>query len=161
MMAEALGVAASGMSIAALAVQVASSVVKIKVCWGHIMDAPEEISFLLDELDDLCLVLSDIEEDQRWNPTSPLELDNTTASKCLDHCRRGANRLKELVEGLNSDIHSPNQLRRKWASTKVVLKKEKIKRYKSRLKAAIRLLSLSHQSYTRFDPVDYCFLLSL
>ena len=148
-MAEALGAVASGISIATLAIQITSSVIKLKSCWDKIQDVPEEIKLLIDEIDCLRLVLSDIEEDQRRNPISHLLIDNSSASKCLEHCRRGPDRLKDLVDELGTDVYNPNRLMKKWAATKVVLKKEKIEKYKSHLKAALRLLSLSHQCYTR------------
>ena len=148
-MAEAVGVIASGISIVTLAAQIAGSLIKFKAYWDEIKDAPEDITSLIDELDDLSLILSDIEEDQRRNPVSRTFLNSTAASKCLDRCRKGTDRLKELVDDLNTDIHSTKRMKHKWASTKVLLKKEKIDKYKARLERAIRLLSLSHQCYTR------------
>lgn len=94
-------------------------------------------------------LLADIEEEQEQNPVSSLILDDSSTSKCLRYCKQGADRLEELTDTLNADLEASSSLRRKWASTKVVLKKDKIDRYKAKLERAIRLLSLSHQLYTR------------
>ena len=141
-MAEVLGAVASGISIVTLAAQIAASVVKLKSYWNQIKDAPEDIMLLIDELDDLRLLLCAIEKDQSRNPISSPIMDDTVASRCLEHCRRGADRLQNLVDELSTNIYASNRLRSKWASTKVVLKKDDIKKYKTHLKAAIRLLSL-------------------
>ena len=42
-MAELVGVVASGISIATLAAQIASSIVKLKSYWNELQDAPEDI----------------------------------------------------------------------------------------------------------------------
>jgi len=148
-MAEVLGLAASGISIATLTVQIANSVAKLKSYWDELKEVPEDVRLLVEEIEDLQLLLSDIEADQRRNPISSTVLDTNSASRCLEHCKRGADRLKELTDDLGVDIMASNRFRSKWASARVILKKDKIEKYKSRLERAIRLLSLSHLCYTR------------
>ena len=147
-MADVIGVISGGITIAALAAQVTSSVAKLKQYWDLIQDAPEEIRYLIEEVEDLSLLLADIEEDQIRNPISSIILDITSASRCLDHCKRGADRLRELVEDLGANLNSSNNLKKKWGSAKVLLRKDKIEKYKTDLERAVRLLSLSHQCYT-------------
>ena len=148
-MAEAIGVIASGITIGTLATGIASSIVKLKSYWDQVQDAPEDVRDLIEELEDLSYLLADIEDDQRQNPMSSLILDSTSTSRCLQHCKQGADRLKELTDNLRTDLDAPRKLKRKWASAKVVLKKSQIDRYKAKLERAIRLLSLSYQLYTR------------
>ena len=148
-MAEVLGVVASGISIGALAAQVATSLTKLKSYWDQIQEAPEDIASLIEEIEVLQLLLADVEDDQRRNPVSSLLLNGATASRCLDHCKRAADQLSGLTEEVGSDIQSSGKLRRKWASTKVVLKKDKLDKYRSKLERTIRFLSLSQHSYTR------------
>ncbi|MCJ1461286.1 hypothetical protein MMC28_011668 [Mycoblastus sanguinarius] len=148
-MAELVGVVASGISIGTLAAQITSSIVKLKTYWDEVQDAPEDIQDLIGEVEDLYLLLADLEEDQKRNPVSSLVLDNTSISSCLSHCKQGADRLKELADDLSTDFDARSKLRKKWASTKVVLKKDKLERYRKKLERAIRLLSLSHQIYIR------------
>lgn len=57
--------------------------------------------------------------------------------------------MKELTGNLSADLDASRKMKRRWASAKVVLKKEKIDRYKAKLERAIRLLSLSYQLYSR------------
>ena len=149
-MAEIVGVIASGISIGTLAVQITSSIAKLKDCWSQIKEAPEDIRMLVEEIEDLHLLLCDIENDRAQNPMSSALLDKVSAARCIEHCKRGANRLKELVDDLENEIYRRSGLKRKWASTKAVLEKTKIEKYKSRLENAVRLLSLAYQCYTRY-----------
>ena len=148
-MAEVIGVVASGVTIGALATGITSSIIKLKSYWDQVQDAPDDVSDLIEELEILSNLLADIEDDQRQNPMSSLILDSTSTSRCLQHCKQGADRLKELTDSLSTDLIASNKIKRKWASAKVVLKKNQIVRYKARLERVIRLLSLSHQLYIR------------
>ena len=147
-MAEVLGVVASAISISTLAVQILDSVTKLKSYWDQVREAPEDIKLLLEEIGDLQLVLSEIDEDQHRNPGSGVILSSGSASKCLSLCKRGADTLKQLADGLGADLESPSRLKKNWASAKVALKKDKIEKYKLRLESAMRLLHLSQQCYT-------------
>ena len=149
-MAEAIGVVASGMAIGTLATGITSSIVKLKSYLDQVQDAPEDFQDLIEELEILSLVLADIEDDQRQNHMSSLILDSTPTSRCLQHCKQGADRLNELTNNLSTDLDACSKFKRKRASAKVVLKKSQIDRYKVKLERAIRLLSLSHQIYMRW-----------
>jgi len=147
-----VGVIASGISIGTLAAQITSSIIKLKSYWDQVQDAPEDIRDLIEELEDLNQLLIDIEEDQRQNPMSNLILDPNSSSRCLQHCKQGATRLKELTDSLSEDIQGNSKAKRKWASVKLVLKKDKIDRYRTKLQRVVSLLTLSHQIYTRSVP---------
>lgn len=147
-MAEVLGIVASGISVGTLAAQIVNSVTKLKSYWNEIKEAPEDIKLLMEEIEDLQLLLTEMEQDRSRNPMSGTILEPSSASKCLSLCKRGAATLKQLADDLGADIDASSRLKRKWTSAKVVLKKDKIVKYQSRLGSAIRLLSLSHQCYT-------------
>lgn len=149
-MAEAIGIVASSITIGTLATGITSSIFRLKSYWDQIQDAPDDIRDLLEELEDLGYIIADIEEDQQQNPMSSIILDSTSSSRCLQRCRQGVDRLKDLADDLCTDIGSSNRLRCKRASTKVLLKKAQIERLRARLERAVRLLSLSHQLYTRY-----------
>ena len=148
-MAEVVGLVASSISIGTFAAQITSSIVKLKSCWDELQDIPEDVQDLIEDLEVLYHLLADIEEDLQRNPVSSLLLDNTSTSRCLFQCKRGADRLKELTDDLSANIDSRNKPRKKWASTKVMLKKEKLEKYKKKLERAVNLLSLAYQSYIR------------
>jgi hypothetical protein len=69
-MAERVGVIASGVCLGTLAVQIASSIAKLKDYWSQIKEAPEDVRMLVEEIEDLHLLLGDIENGRAQNPMS-------------------------------------------------------------------------------------------
>ena len=152
-----LGTAASVITFGTLAAQLTNSITKLKSYWDQIKEAPGEIKDLIDEIEDIALVLTDIEDDQRRHPISNLILDNTSASRCLERCKKAIDGLRELVDEVATDIDSSSKIRRKWSSAKVVFKREKIEKYKARKNNSVQQLFLSLQHYDRlFTQKPFC-----
>jgi hypothetical protein len=149
-MAEVVGVISGAVTIGALAANVAMSVAKLKSYWDQLEHAPEDVRRLIEEMEILSIVLDEIKDDQAQNPVSSLLLDNTSLSRCLENCARAADKLRRLTDEMGNSIDTSHRLKKKWESAKVLLKKDKIEKFKLELESAIRLLSLSHQSYTRY-----------
>lgn len=147
-MAEAIGVVAGGIAIGTLAAQITSSIVKLKSYWDEVQDAPQDIQDLLEEVDIMRYLLNVIADSQQQNPASSLILDSTSMSSCLLLCKKEVDQLQDLTDNLGIHLNAKSTFKRKWASTKVVMKKEKVERYKMKLERAIRLLSLSQQTYS-------------
>ena len=63
-MTEVLGVVASGVSVALLVVQIASSVLKLKSYLEQARYAPDDIRSVVDEIEELQFLLADMERDQ-------------------------------------------------------------------------------------------------
>jgi hypothetical protein len=99
-MAELVGVISGAITIGALAVNVAMSVAKLKSYWDLLEDAPEDVRRLIEEIEILSLILDDIKDDQTQNPVSNLLLDNASLSKCLENCKKAANRLRRLTDDM-------------------------------------------------------------
>jgi hypothetical protein len=148
-MAEVLGVVASGISVAQIAGNVASTIAKLKRYWDQVKESPAEIAYLLREIESLGLILSHIRNDQARQTLPPLVSDNICVQQSLKLCTEGADELASLVEELAEKIEGKTGWRKRTASVKVVLRKEDIKRLKRRMKNAIRLLTLSYQCHTR------------
>jgi len=148
-MAEVLGAIASGVTMGALAGQIATSVLKLKSYLDEIKDAPENIRTLVDEIEDLQILLADIEYDEERNPYSEMLVQNNSASRCLKHCRRGVEKLARIVDDMDVDFERLGYMKRKLAGVKHVWKRDKVDKYRAELESAVRLLNLSHQVYTR------------
>ena len=144
-----MDVVASSITIGALAASIAQSVVKLKACWEAIQDASDDVHFLVKRVELLSLVLRDIQDDQTQNPVSSLLLDGSRVSTCLETCKAAADRLGQLADKMATSVESSRQLKRRFASVKVVLKKNKIERFEAELQSCISLLQLSHETYTR------------
>jgi hypothetical protein len=136
-----IGVIASGMGVASLAIQVADSILKLKEFLDDVKEAPEEIKYLIEEIDTLSTLLSEFDADI---PNGESELDSSSMRKCLEHCSRGLGILEAIVRELDMDIGR----RRRIGSFKAVLKKGSIDRLKDRLKSAQIMLLMAHQIYS-------------
>jgi len=152
-MAEAVGLVASAISIGTLRIQITLSLNQLRSYWNNVKDAPKTFMSLIEDIELLNSILADIEDDQARNPFSSMLLDCSSLSRCLEHCRQAAKRLQELIDDLSNDLGSPSKFKKLWASNQAVLKKDKLNQYKDKLKSTVRLLTLSHQSYTRYDSM--------
>ena len=150
-MAEVIGLVASGISIAQIASQVASSILKIKDFWDRVKAAPDDINHLLLEVDSFSLILKHIQDDLTRDALPELLFNNDGIRQSLELCRSGAAELEELANELAGKLDAKSGLRMKIGSIRAVLKRDNIKRLKRKLKNAIRLLSLAYQCHTRCD----------
>jgi hypothetical protein len=139
-----LGVAASGIAIASIAIQVGDSILKLKSFWVQVKEAPEEIKLLIEEIEMLDLVLSELGSGEAAD--SLTELEPTCAKRCLELCRKGAGILETTVKELDEKINK----RKRVGSFQAVLKKGVVERLKERLRSAQFMLMLSNQAYSEF-----------
>lgn len=149
-MAEMFGLVASSVSIGAFAGQIASNILKLKSYLEQVKDAPKDIALLVDEINDVHFLLSDIEADQHLNPCTAMLLDNKSLSRCLDHCKRGVERLQRVVDEMALEFECDNPIKIRWKAAKIVWKRGRAEKYRAELVNIVRLLSLSHQIYTRY-----------
>ncbi|KAE9380938.1 hypothetical protein N431DRAFT_325529 [Stipitochalara longipes BDJ] len=153
-MAEIIGLIASGISIAQLAGQVTSSTLKLKAYWSQIQEAPADIKILVREIECLSGILGRIGEEFDTE-IGDGGIEDAGLRISLELCTEGAEELRGLVVemegklGVARDVNGEGKARwkRKVGAARVVLKKDEIKRLKQRLKSAVRLLGLAHQSY--------------
>ncbi|KAF7877049.1 uncharacterized protein EAF02_008269 [Botrytis sinoallii] len=141
-MAEVLGTVASGIGVAQLAGSLASSIIKLKGYWDEIQDAPDDISFLAREIDSHHLILRSILESQA-RITSSGRASDMFLEHSLKLCEDSSNELNELVKALGKEMNSGNKWRSKLGATKVVLKKDQLKRLKKRMKNASKVMNLA------------------
>lgn len=134
-----LGIAASGIGIASLALQVGDCIVKLKTFCDAVKNAPEEIGYLIEEIETLSLVLSEFEASDA--AVSTIRQEST--SRCLLFCQKAASILSELVKDVEAEIRK----RKRIGSVKAVLKRDAIKKLRERLMSAQSMLMLSNQIY--------------
>ncbi|ATZ57632.1 hypothetical protein BCIN_15g01880 [Botrytis cinerea B05.10] len=136
-MAEAFGVAASAVGIISLALQLGDGILKLKSFWGAVKDAPEEILYILDELDITHVLLTEIEDSLGSQTISP------AAARSLRLCQKGVDILNNAVRELEGEMGR----RKKWGGVKMVMKKELLEKMEKRLERANSLMMMAHQSY--------------
>ncbi|KAJ0114130.1 hypothetical protein J7T55_007964 [Diaporthe amygdali] len=129
-MAEVLGTIASGLQVAALAGKIISIGLQIRTVYHEIQDASEEVTLRLQELEALSETLQD---------------SKSVSSKVRRFCERCLCELYLVLGDLEGHIQKSKGIRRMVASTKVILKKDTIRKLESRLDRSVQLLGLANQ----------------
>ncbi|KUJ20769.1 uncharacterized protein LY89DRAFT_730785 [Mollisia scopiformis] len=140
-MAEILGLVSSGLSVASIAIQISDSVLKLKEFWSSVKDAPEDIKYLVDEIDTLGLILTDIGNNERRRDSSLVGF--ASARKCLALCQKGSRILEEVANDLEDKIGN----KRRVGAFRAALKIGMVEKLRDRLKNAQFMLMLSNQTY--------------
>ena len=146
-MADVLGVVASGVGIGSLAIQIASSVQQILDFWSSVKDAPEGIRRLLDELRLLAEVLSTI-DDVRDDHSSSAE--QTATRKAIQYCHNAAREVDAVVKDIAGGLATSKSWKHR-AAVKFVLKDKRITKDLQRLDRAKSMLLLVQQCYTKYS----------
>lgn len=146
-MAEALAVAASGIAVAQITIQVGSAVVKLRRLWGEIKDVPDDITDLMDQIDCLDPVLLGAENGFNQGDLPSSVWDSLASKPATTYCRKALQDLTTMVDELNTQISNAKRGRRKLTAVKVLLKKDTLKRLEKRLENAVKMLLLAQQSY--------------
>lgn len=141
-MAEVLGTIASGISIAQLAGNLASSIIKLKNYWDQIQDAPDDIALLVHEIESHHAILRSILEKQ-----AQLTVSCQPTGGFFDHsiklCQSASSKLDGLVNALTIDINSNRKWKRTMGAANFLLKAEQLKKLKKRMKNATRSMHLA------------------
>ncbi|TGO16587.1 hypothetical protein BTUL_0026g00400 [Botrytis tulipae] len=141
-MAEVLGTIASGISIAQLAGNLASSIIKLKNYWDQIQDAPDDIALLVHEIESHHAILRSILEKQAQLTVS-CQPTGGFFDQSIRLCQNASLKLDGLVNALTIDINSNRKWKRTMGAANVLLKAEKLKKLKKRMKNATRSMHLA------------------
>jgi len=158
-MAELLGVVASGIAVVQVAAEVGDRALALKRLWDEIKDVPETITSLVSQIEVLTPILDQINIDFSQFSLRPGSIiwNDKGAQICASHCRRAKEELSRLAEDLSAHVDSTKRSRRGIAKIKVVMKKETLAKYETRLSRSLQLLSLANTCYLRSksnEPVE-------
>jgi hypothetical protein len=148
-MAELVGVIASAVTFATVVAQLATTITTLKAYWDQVNDAPEDLKWYIREIEIFSFVLADIKADIAQDSTTSSFLSNKSGVKSCQLCSEATKELVTLLKDLGRDINSSCRLQRSYAAVKIMMKKNNVEKYRSRLKTVTQLLSLSRQCYTR------------
>ena len=141
-MADVLGVVASGISVVSLAMQVVESLKKIYVFWKSIEGAPKDIGDMIEELQLLGAVLSELSKQSGSNGSAL----GTLVHQCLCHCYKILEDLDPILTRLNEGIFAGKR-KKQWASIKAALRKSEIQDLRQRLERSKSTLGLAISTY--------------
>jgi hypothetical protein len=134
-----LGIVASGMGIASLAIQIGDCIVRLKGFCDAVKGAPEEIKHLIEEIETLSFVLSGFET----NEQPELNPGHEATTKCFQLCKKAIG----ILDGVVKDAEAEIKKRKRIGSVKAVLKRDVIEKLRARLMTAQSMLMLSSNTY--------------
>jgi len=133
------------MAVISLSLQLLSGIVQLYDFWETVSDAPEDIRFILKDLDVLSSTLSVVA--LRGQQCSPI---NSTTVRALESCGDKVRRLRGIAEEFEIGFRSSSKLARKWSALKAAHKKEKLRDFQISLqetKSTLLIELMSSQSY--------------
>lgn len=148
-MAEVVGVISGSLTLAGVVTSLADSIIKLKDCWDQIREAPDDLRWMVREIEVFGRVLVDMRADITQESTASILLKNRPMLDSLEMCVEATRDLDRLISDLGRGFKSQGRLRRSYAAAKVVMQKNQIEKFRSRLQNMTRLLSLCQQCYTR------------
>ncbi|GAB1194712.1 hypothetical protein APSETT444_003958 [Aspergillus pseudonomiae] len=146
-MAELVGVVSSAITFATFAVQVSKSVQTLKGYWDSIRDAPDDLKWLLREVEILGCIIADVDKDLSQGSV-PLGLrDSQHVTQSLHLCEEAVECLESLCKDLLQGIGSSSRMRRSYQAARIILHERRTEKHISKLHSVVRLLMLSQQCY--------------
>ena len=133
-----LGAVANGIALATIVFQVGDGLLRFKRFWDDVKSAPEDISYLLEEIETQYLVISDIS-----NRPNGMGMASISATNCFHLYQRTASTLEKVVNELEETIRE----RKILGGIKTTLKKGTVNGLRERLRNVQSLLMLSNQVY--------------
>lgn len=149
-MAEVIGVVSGAITFATVIAQVSNAIITIKDSWSQFRDAPDDLQYLMRDLELFRLILAEIEEDLSQKDLAFALKDSKHAMQSLQFSKEAATSLQALSEEFLRDMHCSSRLRKSYAAAKAVMQRGKLEKHLARLRNAIQWLSLSQQCYTRY-----------
>ena len=110
--------AAGGFGIASFAIQLTDQIIKFKRFWDCVKEAPEDVAFMIEEIETLAMVLTDVGVQSKADQLPAI--DKVSADRCLRFCQVAVEQLSTAVNHLDKRIS-----KHKWlGATKAALKKD-------------------------------------
>ena len=143
---EALGSAASVITVASLAIQVCEELQKVHEFWQSVKEAPDDIAHVSTEINLFLTWLAIIANNyqrQGLNHRSPNEV---AATDTLKLCLATVHDMNEVVKDVESGF-SRGSLARRWASVKFVFRKDKREKVMAQIERMKSLLIIVQTCY--------------
>ena len=139
-MAEILGVVASGIAVGQAAATITGSLLKLKELWSQVRDIPDDLTHLVHEIEIAYLVLAESKEQEQL---VDYHMRSRSLEMALQLTDDAAQELIALVDDLRIRVKESQGWKKKLTAAKAVFAWDQIKRYMSRLKRCLRLLTLA------------------
>jgi hypothetical protein len=143
---DGLSVAASGMAVVSLAIQLIGSVQEIRRFLRNISGAPKELRRLFDLLEQLELISENIgalvERQKRHSAPGDIDVSGSVL-RAMETCESKLKMLIDVLDVAKKTAIAPNKATRTLGSFKLACKKKDIEGVENQLRDAIGLLNLT------------------
>ncbi|GJD02608.1 hypothetical protein ColKHC_11433 [Colletotrichum higginsianum] len=147
-MAEALGLAASVIAVVDMTGKVGSASFKLMRLWNEVKDVPTMLLEKAERIQDLEEFLDDTEDQIARSLLPEVVCDRGRLRKHVAKARRALTEIQDLVDQLQAKVTAEQRgFRRRFASTKVLLRKDEWKALDQKLDSALHLLSIAQTQY--------------
>ncbi|KAH8597774.1 hypothetical protein B0O99DRAFT_702385 [Bisporella sp. PMI_857] len=144
-MAELIEATPSSIGVAEVVARLTTSITTLKDLWDHQRDAPEDLRWLIKDIQIFRNVFHDIEADMAQESIVSSLVNSRPALQCFKLCNEAAKDLDILIENLKQDLNSESRLEFAYAA----MERNKVNNYQLRLLNVLQILSLSQQCYIR------------
>lgn len=145
-MAEAFGIAAGAIGVVSLSIQLAESLQKVKSFYAAAKDAPPQIEELIEEIETMQDILSDLE--------SGTQSANIASSTNMQRCIKVAQRATKSFVSFSSELQSRVKKSRFRGSVKFALSQEDIRQMLDQLERTKSSLNLVYNLYQQATAED-------
>lgn len=150
---EGLSVAANGLAVVSIAVQLTESFIKLYKFWNSVEDAPQDIAAINEDLQYLISVFQRIQ--------STKGSVGECVAEGMQHCWSKVLELNTIVAGFDEGFQSSSRKRRRWAAFKVASHSKHIQKFRDSLSetkstltlALVHQCAVQAQSYTSTAPI--------
>lgn len=146
-MAEILGIVASGVALVEVAAKIGSQVLTLKQLWEEIKDAPHTIRSLIDDIYLLHPVLREIETYFGSPNSDPMGQNNDTGKQVMKCCRSALDELISSKNELSFELNHAKHFKRGVIKATLALKRDVWVQHEKRLQRVVWMLGLVQQYY--------------
>jgi hypothetical protein len=145
LMAEVLGVVASGIAVTQLASGIISGAQKLREIWCEVQDAPRDFEGILEEIEILGQSLLTFQEGLENHGSESASV--AVMERALELCQKASTNLNAIISKFSFGPEKSSTSRRK-TKIKVLLQINEINNAREQLHCAIRYLGLAVNCYT-------------
>ncbi|EFQ30833.1 uncharacterized protein GLRG_05977 [Colletotrichum graminicola M1.001] len=147
-MAEALGLATSIIVVVDMTTKVGSASFKLMRLWKEVKEVPVMLLEKTEWIKDLEEFLDDTESQIAQNQLPKAVYDMARLQKHIAKAQCALNDVQEMVDHLQAKVNADQQgFKRKFASTKVLLRKDEWNTLEKSLDSALYLFSITQTQY--------------
>lgn len=141
-------VAAGAIAFATVLAQLGNTAFKLHRAWENVVDVPDKVRYLLDDIDHVRLLFADIEtsiKNENYPDLPPSFWAGPLMQQSLRRAKQALIDLETVIEDLDTRLTKKRQgVRRKLVAMRGLMDMEKIQKLEEKLDRSVTLLCQAH-----------------